>query len=95
MGFEIQKAEFVKIEMLLGRAIADEGGTLLSYEQIGPSDLSDLRLLANGGSIDATNYLLYRLGGKGGLANASSFIARVIKGGMSSGDWMANFYKPA
>jgi len=95
VSFSIQKTEFDKIQMRLGRPIADEGGTLQSYQAIGEAELRDLRLLAKGSSIDATNYLLYRLGGKDGLTNASSYISRVIKGETSPEEWMANFYRAA
>ena len=95
MGFSIQKTEFEKIEMRLGRSIADESETLSGYQEISDPDLQDLRLLAKGSAIDATNYLLYRLGGKGGLINASSYISRVVKGDMSSQEWVELFYRDA
>lgn len=92
MGFPIDKAEFEKIEKRLGRLLNDEGGKLSAYQEISESDLKDLRLLVKGSTIDATNYLLYCLGGKGGLANAVSYIGRVVKGDMSTQEWVRNFY---
>jgi len=95
VSFSIQKTEFDKIQMRLGRPIGDEGGTLSSYQAIGEGELRDLRLLAKGSLIDATNYLLYLLGGKDGLINASSYIGLVIKDEMSPQEWIASFYKAA
>jgi hypothetical protein len=79
--------------MLLGRPIGDEGNKLLGYQAIGESDINDFRMLAKRSSIDATNFLLYRLGGKEGLANASSYIGKVVKGDMNHQKWMEHFYR--
>ncbi len=88
----IEAVEFKKIEMLLGRSISEDANKLLSYKEISDADLNDLRLLAEGGFIDAANYLLYCLDGKGGLRNASSFLDKVVKNGMSLQEWLAQFY---
>lgn len=93
MSFSIQRTEFDKIQMRLGRPISADGDKLAGYHELKESDLNDLRLLAQGSSIDATNFLLYCLGGKGGLANASSYVSRVVKGDMSPQQWLKFFYK--
>jgi len=93
LSFTINKTEFQKIQTRLGRSIDTEGGKLANYSEISDSDISDLRLLAQGSSIDAINFLLYRLDGKYGLANASSYISEVVKGNMSSQQWIQQFHK--
>lgn len=93
--FSIQKTEFDKIQARLGRPIGDEGGTLPNYQAIGEAELRELRLLAKGSSIDAINYLLFRLDGKDGLMNASSYVGQVIKGDTSPQEWMTKFYRAA
>lgn len=93
MTYAIQKLEFDKIQARLGRPIDIDGDRLSGYHDIGDSELQDLRLLAQGSTIDATSYLLFLLGGKGGLANAASYISYVIRAGMSHAEWLQRLHK--
>lgn len=93
MEFSVREDDVRVIEALLGRSIASDANKFSDYQEINGNDLSDLRRLASGSSINAIVYLLHCLGGKGGLRNASTYIDLVVKNDMSSDYWIEHHYQ--
>lgn len=88
-------SQIARLEEFLGRPIAHEESTRSDYVQLTSKNMQDIEGLAHGGTtLDAILYLMFLVGEKCNLGEASSFVDNVIKKNLSLEDWLQNYRRP-
>jgi hypothetical protein len=90
----LDNSQIDRLTKFLGRPIAHEENSCQDYSEITELQLKDIGELACGvTTLDAILYVMFLIGERCSLRNASSFVDNVTKKNMSVADWLQNYYQ--
>lgn len=84
---KVTPQDIKKIESILGRNLSEEG-IRHTYERLTESDISELRRMTKGSSIDAILYIYYLLDGNTTLGDAKAFLDCVVLNNQELMEWI-------